>query len=837
MRDTLFPFQEDALIDLHEKIAQAHHNWSERNPQVISFSAPTGAGKTIIMTSLIEEILHGGANCTAAPDSVFVWLSDMPELNEQSRLKMESKSDKLHVHDLVTITPTFEIEYLEGGCVYFLNTQKLGNDKLLTHTSDTRQHTIWDILTNTAQRRPKQFYLIIDEAHRGANRGKKAEREAQSIMQKFVKGSPADGLCVMPLVIGVSATPQKFQALLVDCPSTLHKVIVTPEMVRESGLLKDRILFRYHKMKIGADMTMFSAAVEDWMKKRDHWAAYCSREGIDKINPILVVQVGDAPEQSATKTDLAACIESWEAITGEKLQPGAAVHTFNNYGPLQVGHYIIPCIEASRIEENEAVQLVFFKMNLSTGWDCPRAETMMSFRNAQDYTYIAQLLGRMIRTPLARHVDSDSELNSVRLFLPFFDESTLENVVNALRDNEAVFPGEMGPDDQLPTLSRNAMYAEVFDKMDDLVTYRVNGQRKQGALRRLIKLARLLNHDRIGPDAWRDAVRGVLSKMSEEIQRQKDAGDYEQRLEQLRQLSIETAKYEYGEKALSFGGDHDTAEIADVDTERLFKKAGSRFGEGLHDAYWAKNTTRDYIEVWTEIILLANDHEAMERLEKYAEAQFNELFNQHQREIYRLKKEEQRIEYTRVREASPQPQPQPWKLPDSIDFTAGQDSKEYNRHLFVDGDGRFSTSLNSWEHGVLEEELQQGAFAWLRNLPRKKWSLEIPYKINGATKPLFPDLIVVRVDRDHYVFDILEPHDPSLNDNWAKAVGLAEFAETHPGIYGRIQLIRKQRGLDGREHYYRLDFADIAVQNFVLGIKSDKELGEAFKQFGRAGSQ
>ena len=45
---------------------------------------------------------------------------------------------------------------------------------------------------------------------------------------------------------------------------------------------------------------------------------------------------------------------------------------------------------------------MFFKMALSTGWDCPRAEVMMSFRRAEDHTYIAQLLGRMVRTPLAR---------------------------------------------------------------------------------------------------------------------------------------------------------------------------------------------------------------------------------------------------------------------------------------------------------------------------------------------------------------------------------------------------------------------------------------------------
>lgn len=47
MRDTLFPFQETALSDLHEKITQAHTMWNERNPQVISFAAPTGSGKTI----------------------------------------------------------------------------------------------------------------------------------------------------------------------------------------------------------------------------------------------------------------------------------------------------------------------------------------------------------------------------------------------------------------------------------------------------------------------------------------------------------------------------------------------------------------------------------------------------------------------------------------------------------------------------------------------------------------------------------------------------------------------------------------------------------------------
>jgi NAD-dependent deacetylase len=63
-------------------------------------------------------------------------------------------------------------------------------------------------------------------------------------------------------------------------------------------------------------------------------------------------------------------------------------------------------------------KVVFFKETLSTGWDCPRAETMMSFRRAVDYTYIAQLLGRMIRTPLQQRVMVDETLNEVHLYLP-----------------------------------------------------------------------------------------------------------------------------------------------------------------------------------------------------------------------------------------------------------------------------------------------------------------------------------------------------------------------------------------------------------------------------------
>ena len=98
---------------------------------------------------------------------------------------------------------------------------------------------------------------------------------------------------------------------------------------------------------------------------------------------------------------------------------------------------------------------------------------------------------------------------------------------------------------------------------------------------------------------------------------------------------------------------------------------------------------------------------------------------------------------------------------------------------------------------------------------------------------MFPDMIIVRRDGQGFQFDILEPHDSSRSDNLAKAVGLAEFAEKHWDLFGRIQLIRKQRGADGVERYYRLDMGNTAVRNKVLPITSNTQLDQVFAEEAR----
>lgn len=436
MKVELFQFQKTAVADLRQKCAVGKEIYRiSRTPQVISLTAPTGAGKTIIASALIENIYCGDSMYDAQQDAIVVWLSDSPQLNEQSKEKIERVCDKLH-NQLVTIAEdSFDQEILSDGTIYFLNTQKLGKSSNLVKHSDTRQYTIWETLQNTILDKAGQLYFIIDEAHRGAKASELGK--ANTIMQKFILGSKTDGLNPMPLVIGMSATSQRFKTLIANVENTgIYSVTVPTDAVRKSGLLKDIIKIDYPDEQ-NKDMAVLQAAADEWMSKCKHWHLYCQEQHYKMVNPIFLIQVENGTKSTITATDLGDCIVKIEEQLGIKFEENQVVHSFGSpQSTIQINGLNVPYVEPSQIESDRKIQVVFFKDTLSTGWDCPRAETMMSFRNAQDSTYIAQLLGRMIRTPQGMRVQVDESLNEVHLFLPNFNRDNVEKVVKALQDAE-----------------------------------------------------------------------------------------------------------------------------------------------------------------------------------------------------------------------------------------------------------------------------------------------------------------------------------------------------------------------------------------------------------------
>lgn len=955
MKAELFPFQKRALSELRMKSAEAVYRYGRsHSKQVVSFTAPTGAGKTIIMAALIESIFFGDEVYPEQLEAIIVWLSDSPQLNEQSKDKIDLKADKIRLGQCVTVQDdSFDQEMFDDGHIYFLNTQKLGKSSNLTKHTDNRQYTIWETLANTARDKSDRLYFIIDEAHRGMQ-GREAGR-ATTIMQKFLKGSPADGIEAMPVVIGMSATSARFNALAQGIASDTQYVVVTTDEVRASGLLKDRIVISYPEENSGnKDMAVLQAAADEWKDKWDHWYQYCYEQHYAYVNPILVIQVQNATSSSISATDLHDCVQKIEERTGIRFREGEVVHTFGDANNvIRINGLNVPYVAPSAIAEDKRIRVVFFKESLSTGWDCPRAETMMSFRHATDATYIAQLLGRMIRTPMQMHIQVDETLNDVHLYLPYFNSDTVKEVVEELQNAEGgdipadiygesldtrvmdtlsvrprssasggtrhtpAYPGQMSmfdlpggtqpmelhdggatpygsggqtgtasgvreassfstgtrgtqqenpqqvqpaqnadrpsaavpssgasqaaPEGQtaqsepeyvqesfIDTLDREGVVKAINDS--GLLSYDVRNVRINNYLNSLYSLARLLRQSGKYQDATDDVLEEIVKMIREYVGDLKRDGKYDDMAKKIMEFQMKSQVFDVFGETVDDNIVHMFMPTTDIDIDRQFRRAETKLGnEGVGNKYGHYYYDEDDPNAYKiDVILYASNDDCYARLLAYAEKAFHKMNDNYRRKIVGLGDRFIK-QYDAIVSNGDVVSKHNFRLPETISLPHEVNGKDYDDHLFVDDSGKARINLNTWEEGVLVEEQSQADYVcWMRNPPRKPWSLCIPYEMGGEQKPAYPDFVIIRKDSDdEYVVDILEPHDPTRIDNLGKARGFAEYARQNPGV-GRIQLIRMSKDAVGHNRFKRLDMAMSAVRDKVSRAMTNDELDHIF---------
>lgn len=131
-----------------------------------------------------------------------------------------------------------------------------------------------------------------------------------------------------------------------------------------------------------------------------------SKDGDERLWSLVVIQVCAGSGTKVSDTDLDDVIAKIEERMGDSFKENEVVHTFGSTGTLSIHGLTVPHIEPSEIAEDRRIRVVLFKENLSTGWDCPRAETMMSFRRAEDATYIRLLSGRPLASNRFRMIIS-----------------------------------------------------------------------------------------------------------------------------------------------------------------------------------------------------------------------------------------------------------------------------------------------------------------------------------------------------------------------------------------------------------------------------------------------
>lgn len=823
-------FQEAAVEDLVTRVRQAAQIAGPNSPQAVVLSAPTGAGKTVIATRLIERILEGDDQAGPDPDAVFLWITDLPELNRQTYDKMMDTSDVLSALSMEIIDSSFSHRAMTPGRIYFLNTQKLGKDKLLTTLGDGRQYTIWQTIDNTIEEMGSRFVVIIDEAHRGM-RTKRDETAAVTIIQRFLKGN--DVMREAPLVLGISATPKRFNDLVAGTRS-VHPVLVDAGDVRASGLLKDRIVLHHSADDQQIDVTLLRQATRHWLEYTQRWSTYCAEQGEETVVPLLVVQVENAPKgKTGTRTDLGMAITAINEELSAPLPVNAFAHSLDESTALDAGGHIIRHISPSRIASDRDVRVVFFKTALSTGWDCPQAETMMSYRRAQDATYIAQLIGRMVRTPLARRVESDESLNSVALFLPHYDAKGVDSVVARLTDpdHEFVPPTEVETSAEAVTLHRADGTEAIFEALAKLPSYTVPTKRKVKQVRRVMRLARALVQDGIDGSAIDTAKDDVCALLQEALEEKRKVQGF---LDQVAGKALvsygarvyDLTKQEYVETI--------AAEVATSpeNIDHLFVEAGRKIGEGLHVDFWQRTVSGvdDVARIRhakIEVAVLLSDPALLGVVEEMAGKRVDVWRSEHADEID-AQPEKRLAVYVDIAGTADKPSETTIRYPKRVAWRRPKEAPLWDRHIYADEDDAFADEFNTPEAETLNVEIPS-VLGWLRNLDRKRWSFTIPYERKpGEYKPVFPDFLFFRQVGDKVVIDILDPHGAHLPDAVMKAKGLAVYAQDHGHRFGRIELLDK---IDGS--LLRLDMKDKKVRDQVKAVANNDGLVALYKAVGR----
>lgn len=838
MRFTLKDYQADAVGDTLRELADARAFFHGERPRVTStaLTATTGAGKTVMAAAVIESLFWGNDDVDLAADSgaVVLWFSDDPSLNQQTKHRLDQASDRLR-NRLVTVEHPFRYPKLQPGNVYFLNTAKLSKSSLLVrgHDStdtlpgidshpDTVPFTIWDTIRNTIEDPALTLYMVLDEAHRGM--GRRASTDTPTIVKRLINGHR--DVPPMPIVWGISATVQRFEeamraAEVQDNRVHLRTVTVDPIRIQESGLLKDDIVLDFPAETGDFNTVLLRRGVRKIKALSEAWSKYAASQGDAKpVVPLLVLQVPNkpAPEEVATAIDVIR--QEWPT-----LQPDAFAHVFGEHAAQSFGHHLVPYVSPERVQDADYIRVLLAKDAISTGWDCPRAEVMVSFRPAKDETHITQLLGRMVRSPLARRIEGDDLLNSVECILPRFDKKTASRVLEQLLGNDLAEEGSgtgqrilidpelMTPNPAIP----DAVWARFGDLPVETLP-----RKHANPIKRLTSLAHALAADAIVKEAGRVAhakLHGVLDGVAAQFKSElaKAEGDV---------LTVEGGTVR-GRARHGLRVDATWSEVAD---ERA-----------IQDAYRhsARILTPDVARTYIDHLLVDSDEEDDELREAHvrvsglgllpqtrpaldaaADAIASEWLVEHRVTIKKLSEARQSL-YAEITAMSTDPQLIPIALPkvrqEETQRWFGETQQRVETrplHLLADDAGAFPIGkLNPDEVAVLDAERARTDFlAWYRNPTGGRDSLSIAYQdTRSEWRTLRPDFIFFNGNDGDAQASIVDPHGAWLPDSLSKLRGMARFAEIYGDRFHRIESISR---IDGQLRV--LDFTNSAIRQAVL---------------------
>jgi type III restriction enzyme len=403
-------YQKNAIDSLKVKVENVL-----RSPEsgVVIFQAPTGSGKTLMVSQLLKELVR---NRKDDKRFSFIWVS-VRMLHEQSKEKLE----KYYEDDRLLQCSYFD-DLSDGRIaeneILFINWHSINKKDINIYVKENEQDNNLNSIIQNTKEDGREIILVIDESHHTAS----SEKSRELI------------LTIAPKVtIEVSATPH-----LKEDVSEIERVRLSD--VKAEEMIKSEIAVNpeFLNLKIGP-RSADELVIEQALKKRHELKKFYEKEG-STINPLVLVQLPDQKGILVNKKDDVIAILKKKGITEE-----------NGKLAIWLSEEKTETLVNITKDDNE-VEVLIFKQAIALGWDCPRASILVIFRESTSFVFTIQTIGRIMRMPELKYYN-EPEINKGFVFtnLPKID-ITEEYAKDYITINEARRDNALYREIRLPSI-------------------------------------------------------------------------------------------------------------------------------------------------------------------------------------------------------------------------------------------------------------------------------------------------------------------------------------------------------------------------------------------------
>ncbi len=382
-RLSLAPYQQKAVdamaetmrtvSDLHDREPE-HRTRISRELGVILLQAPTGSGKTLMLGRALEAVRG-----QLSAKTVWFWFAPYAGLVTQTRSALTAQCGALRQRDVYADR---EASAARDGDVFVQTWASVAVVKKESRKVRTDKEASLSVDSMIAELRERGFRIgvVIDEAHLNFGSGAAATAD-------FFLNVLSPDFTVLATATPNDAKLEKFErdaGLKVASRVTVAREAVVKAGLNKIGLMVGVLRFKEEdRALIDTEVATLTAGWSQHSFIKDKLA----EKGIS-LTPLMLVQVED---QQEGKEDPVARVKERLIEIGVP-EKAIAVHTSGEPDPA-----------FHTLAYDPEIEVLVFKLAVATGFDAPRAWTLVSVRPSRGRDFGLQIVGRIMRVhPLVR---------------------------------------------------------------------------------------------------------------------------------------------------------------------------------------------------------------------------------------------------------------------------------------------------------------------------------------------------------------------------------------------------------------------------------------------------